>query len=172
MKRVVFVGAILIAQAAAAGQWAPPAPPVVIYDAGDTRPLAPLATASGLGPDPGTVAARANQAPPPTLAIFPVKSALLTPGTEPARALDRPMPPLCLVGDDAQSLAWLASRRERLVRLGASCLAVSVADARAWHKIRAAAGPVPVTPAPGDDIAQTLGLRHYPVLVGPRGIGP
>ena len=150
----------------------PPGRPVVIHDAGGTRPLAPLAAESGLAPWSEEDATPAESASPPSSALFPVRSRLLSPGREPVRPLERALPPVCLIGDDLRSLSWLRRNHERLVRLGAGCLAVSVESEAGWRRIRDAAAGLPVVPAPGDAVAEALGIRHYPVLIGPEEIGP
>ncbi len=166
--------AVALASTTPAHAAGPPGRPVVIHDAGGTRPLAPLAAESGLAPwsEEEGAASSAEPASPPSAALFPVRSRTLTPGREPTRPLERAVPPVCLVGDDLRSLSWLRRNRERLIRLGASCLAVSVESETGWRRIREAAAGLPVAPAPGDAVAEALGIRHYPVLIGPEEIGP
>ncbi|WP_439254056.1 integrating conjugative element protein [Pseudomonas monteilii] len=104
--------------------------------------------------------------------VLPVHSTRLTPGEVPRRALDLPgMVPLFLVGADAASLGWLAQHAPALKRLGASGLAVEVADAAALQRIQAIAPGLAIWPVSGDDIAERLDLKHYPVLITPTGLG-
>jgi integrating conjugative element protein (TIGR03765 family) len=103
--------------------------------------------------------------------VLPVRSARLTPGEVPRRALDLPgMAPLFLIGADAASLAWLAQHAPALKRLGANGLAVEIADAKALQRIQAAAPGLSIWPVSGDDIAERLELEHYPVLITPTGL--
>jgi len=103
--------------------------------------------------------------------VLPVHSARLTPGAVPPRKLDLPgITPLFLVGQDPASLKWLAQHALRLQDLGASGLAVEVADAQALRRIQAAAQGLEIWPVSGDDIAERLDLQHYPVLITPTGL--
>lgn len=102
---------------------------------------------------------------------LPVHSARLSPGAVSPRTLNLPgFTPLFLVGQDAASLEWLAQHAQRLQDLGASGLAVEVADAQALGRIQAAAPGLDVWPVSGDDIAGRLELEHYPVLITPTGL--
>ncbi|MDE4536240.1 integrating conjugative element protein [Pseudomonas sp. ITEM 17296] len=98
--------------------------------------------------------------------VLPVRSERLTPGTVQTRALNLPaITPLFLVGQDAVSLEWLSRHAQVLRDLGASGLAVEVADVQALRRIQAAAPGVKIWPVSGDDIAERLELEHYPVLI-------
>lgn len=102
---------------------------------------------------------------------LPVHSTRLSPGAVSPRTLKLPgFTPLFLVGQDAVSLEWLAKHAQTLQDLGASGLAVEVADARALHRIQAAAPGLDIWPVSGDDIAERLDLQHYPVLITPTGL--
>ncbi|HDS1776809.1 MULTISPECIES: integrating conjugative element protein [Pseudomonas] len=102
---------------------------------------------------------------------LPVHSTRLSPGAVSPRALSLPgFTPLFLVGHDVASLEWLAQHAQRLQDLGASGLAVEVADAPALRRIQAAAPGVDIWPVSGDDIAERLELQHYPVLITPTGL--
>lgn len=103
--------------------------------------------------------------------VLPVHSARLTPGAVPRRALNLPgITPLFLIGQDATSLAWLSQHAQALQDLGASGLAVEVADAQGLRRIQAAAPRLNIWPVSGDDIAERLELEHYPVLITPTGL--
>ncbi len=171
MKRSLACVLTMIAMTVDAGPMRAPDGPIVIHDAGGTRPLMPLAKESGMAAEPP---ADLRDVPlgnlPPS--VFPVVSRKLTPGEQPILRLERPLPPVCLIGDDPRSLAWLEANHGRLVKLGASCMAVSVADERAWHRILRVAAPIPVAPIAGDEVARLLGIGHYPVLIGPEVISP
>ncbi|WP_282361586.1 integrating conjugative element protein [Pseudomonas sp. PS01300] len=103
--------------------------------------------------------------------VLPVRSARLSPGAVPLRALSLPgMTPLFLVGQDAASLQWLSRHTKALQDLGANGLAVEVDDARALRRIRMTAPKLNIWPVSGDDIAERLALEHYPVLITPTGL--
>ncbi|MFG0505743.1 hypothetical protein D3C76_874250 [compost metagenome] len=120
----------------------------------------------------GALAAPSAQPDPRALTwVLPVHSARLSPGTVPPRTLKLPgFTPLFLVGQDPASLKWLAQHAQRLQDLGASGLAVEVADAQALRRIQAAAPGLDIWPVSGDDIAERLELQHYPVLITPTGL--
>lgn len=129
-------------------------------------PANPLPDAAFESPAP-------DKAPDPRVLnwVLPVHSARLTPGAVPRRTLDLPgITPLFLVGQDPASLAWLAQHTQALQDLGASGLAVEVADAQALRRIQAAAPGLNIWPVSGDDIAERLELEHYPVLITPTGL--
>lgn len=103
--------------------------------------------------------------------VLPVHSTRLTPGDVPNRVLDMPgMVPLFLVGADAASLAWLTQHAPALKQLGANGLAVEVLDAAALQRIQAVAPGLTIWPVSGDDIAERLELKQYPVLITSTGL--
>lgn len=120
----------------------------------------------------GTLAAPSQLPDPRALTwALPVHSTRLSPGAVSPRALSlQGFTPLFLVGHDAASLEWLAQHAQRLQNLGASGLAVEVTDAQALRRIQAAAPGLDIWPVSGDDIAERLELRHYPVLITPTGL--
>ena len=106
-------------------------------------------------------------------AVLPVRSARLTPGDEPRRVIRAPgLTPLFLVGDDDHSRAWLRQRRAALQELRAVGLVVNVATPEALVALRRLAPGLMLSPIAGDDLAQRLGIRHYPVLITATGIEP
>ena len=106
-------------------------------------------------------------------AMLPVRSARLTPGDEPRRVIRAPgLLPLFLVGDDDRSRAWLRQRRAALQELRAMGLVVNVATPEALVTLRRLAPGLMLSPISGDDLAQRLGIRHYPVLITATGIEP
>lgn len=104
-------------------------------------------------------------------AMLPVSSPSLSPGLVTPRALHLPgLPRLFLVGDDPQSLEWLALRGDQLRAMGAVGLAVQVADTEGLQRLRAAAPGLTLQPISGEDLAKRLGLQHYPVLITGQGL--
>lgn len=104
-------------------------------------------------------------------AMLPVHSTRLSPGDEPRRAIQAPgLAPLFLVGDDDRSQAWLRRRGPALQGLHAVGLVVNVASPQALDALRRRAPGLTLSPVSGDDLAQRLGIHHYPLLVTARGI--
>lgn len=97
---------------------------------------------------------------------FPVTSELLTPGEVQGRVINAPgLQPLFVIGDDDVSRTWLSQRREQLLQLHALGLVVNVANAERFAEVQRWAGGLQVVPAPSDDLAHRLGIRHYPLLI-------
>jgi integrating conjugative element protein (TIGR03765 family) len=97
---------------------------------------------------------------------FPVHSDQLVPGEAQGRVINAPgLQPLFLVGDDERSRAWLTQRREQLQQLHAVGLVVNVASAERFAEVKRWAGDLQVVPAPSNDLAQRLGIKHYPLLI-------
>lgn len=104
-------------------------------------------------------------------AMLPVRSARLTPSTVARRVIEAPgLRPFAVVGDDEASRTWLRRHAALLRERGAVGLVVNVETAQAMARLRALAPGVPLAPVAGDDLAERLGLRHYPVLVMSTGI--
>ncbi|WP_246262070.1 integrating conjugative element protein [Azoarcus taiwanensis] len=151
-------------------------PLIVVEDRGGASAL-PYYQALDLQP-------RAGDAPPPRIelprmpdrpfdeaAMLPVRSASLSPGDVVRRVIQAPgLTPLFLVGDDDRSRAWLRQRAQALRDLGAVGLVVQVESPQALAALRALAPGLTLAPVSGDELAQRLGLRHYPVLVTATGI--
>ncbi|CAP41683.1 MULTISPECIES: integrating conjugative element protein [Pseudomonadota] len=177
-----FVGAvrpILCALLCAAGLPALAAgqpPLVVVEDHGGTSAL-PYYQALDLPP-------RRDQPGPPRISVppsggktfgeadmLPVRSERLSPGDEPRRVIQAPgLTPVFLIGDDERSRAWLLERKAALTEISAIGLVVNVGSAEALAGLRKLAPELTLSPVSGDDLAQRLGLRHYPVLITASGI--
>lgn len=177
-----FVGAvrpILCALLCAAGLPALAAgqpPLIVVEDHGGTSAL-PYYQALDLPP-------RRDQPGPPRISVppsggktfseadmLPVRSERLSPGDEPRRVIQAPgLTPVFLIGDDERSRAWLLERKAALTEISAIGLVVNVGAAEALAGLRKLAPELTLSPVSGDDLAQRLGLRHYPVLITASGI--
>jgi integrating conjugative element protein (TIGR03765 family) len=104
-------------------------------------------------------------------AMLRVRSARLTPGLVEHRAINVPgLTPLFLIGDDEQSRKWLRDHLPRLRSLSAIGFVVRVDSAQALRSLRELAPGLTLVPASGDDLADRLRLRHYPVLITAAGI--
>ena len=106
-------------------------------------------------------------------ALLPVRSARLSPGDEPPRAIRAPgLAPIFLVGDDERSQAWLRERYPALREMRAVGLVVNVSSPASLAALRRLVPGLPLSPASGDDLAERLGLSHIPVLITASGIAP
>lgn len=153
-------------------------PLIVVEDKGGTsalpyyRPLNPQDAPPGQ-PSASQPAPRIGGPADAEAVMLPVRSMRLSPGEEPRRVIRAPgLTPLFLVGDDDRSRAWLKQRRATLQQLHAVGLVVNVASPEALAALRHLAPGLMLSPASGDDLAQRLGLRHYPVLITSTGIEP
>jgi integrating conjugative element protein, PFL_4695 family len=143
----------------------------VIYDSGATRPLAPYLEAFSEPPavavvevEPGDDLGVADLS-----RLLPIRTSALTPGPVTPHPLSLPngatLPwPLFLIGADPQSRHWLEMHRERLAEIHAVGMLVNA------EAIAAIARGLPILPASATDIAESLGLKHIPVLISRRGI--
>ncbi len=135
--------------------------PLNPQDAGPAQPAAPV-------PVP-----RIGSPAEAEAAMLPVRSLRLSPGDEPRRVIRAPgLTPLFLVGDDDRSRTWLRQRRTALQELRAVGLVVNVATPQALAALRGLAPSLVLSPVSGDDLAQRLGIKHYPVLITATGIEP
>ncbi|URW83090.1 integrating conjugative element protein [Alcaligenes sp. DN25] len=151
-------------------------PLIVVEDRGGASAL-PYYEALNLQPR-GNGAAR-SPIPPPQLpatpadetAMLPVRSTKLTPGIVARRVIEAPgLRPFVVVGDDDASQAWLRRHAASLRERGAVGLVVNVETAQSLARLRTLAPGVPMAPVTGDDLAERLGLRHYPALITATGI--
>ena len=145
----------------------------VIHDSGDTRPLAPLLEVFSADEPP---VARADPRRPNLGAadldrLLPIQSPGLTPGQVQHRPLDIKFArPFFLIGSDPVSRHWLATHRDELLRIGAVGMLVQAETVDHLRAIAELAGGLPILPASATDIAEALGLSHYPVLISNQGI--
>jgi len=103
--------------------------------------------------------------------MLPVRSSKLTPGTVTRRAIEAPgLRPFFIVGDDENSENWLRRHAASLRERGAVGLVVNVETLDALNRLRMLVPDMPLSPVSGDDLAERLGLRHYPALITATGI--
>ena len=147
---------------------------ITIYDSGDTRPIAPfLETFNSTEVSPAIpLKPAAPQLGAADLKnLLPIRSPGLTPGRVQARTHDRPFSrPFFLIGSDAHSRQWLQDHRDRLAEISAVGMLVQADTREDLQAIAALARGIPILPASATDIAQALGIRHYPVLISAKGI--
>jgi len=148
---------------------------IIVADHGGTSAL-PYYEALNLQPRTEVSAPRIEIPRPPAKPfneadMLPVRSMRLSPGDVARRVIEAPgLPPFFLVGDDERSRVWLRQRAPRLHELNAVGLVVNVTSAEALAALRELVPGLSVSPAAGDDLAERLGLRHYPVLITATGI--
>ncbi len=155
-------------------------PLIIVHDGGGVSAL-PYYRALNLQPPDGGHSAQVPEATVPASPrgsyreadLLPVRSKRLTPGSVVGRAIRAPgLTPMFLLGDDERSRAWLRSHVERLRALHAVGFVVQVDSEAALKSLRQLAPDLALTPASGDDLAQRLGLTHYPVLITATAIEP
>ena len=103
--------------------------------------------------------------------MLPVKSTSLSPGPFESRVHSvAGLRPVFLVGDDDLSRQWLQRRGDVLRDLNAVGWVVNVQRGAALAELRALGAGLEMVPATADDLAQRLGIEHYPALVTATGI--
>lgn len=149
----------------------------VIYDSGDTRPLAPYLeiidrTETTIYPPLVTGAPNSPRIGAADVqALLPIRSPGLSSGPVQARSHNRPFSrPFFLIGSDDQSRQWLVEYRERLKEIGAVGMLVQAETLEDVRAIAQLAGGLPILPASAADIAAALNISHYPVLVTSQSI--
>jgi integrating conjugative element protein (TIGR03765 family) len=145
----------------------------VIYDSGETEPMAPFLE----GFQPAEHRSPPRPGPPLSLgaadpeAWLPIQSPGLTAGPVRSRAIDRPVSrPVFLIGADAFSRQWLMTHRAQLKAINAIGMLVQADSVADLESIADLAAGLPILPASARDIAKALGITHYPVLISNYGI--
>lgn len=158
----------------------------VIYDTGQTQPLAPLleplladdSPSSSTTLDPSS-SPLSSDGPADLRNLLPVRSPGLTVGDIAGSAL-RPEVlarlaqgnprPFFLIGSDAMSLRWLASHRDVLEDLGAVGMLIQAETETDVRRVAEVAQGLSITLGSGSDLAAALGINRYPVLITPDGL--
>ena len=95
--------------------------------------------------------------------LLPIRSPGLTPGKITPRTHHVPFArAFFLIGSDAISKRWLKQHRKTLKQMGAVGLLVEATSPEDLRAIAALADGLPITPASGSDIAEAIGIVHYP----------
>jgi len=150
----------------------------VIYDSGQTQPLAPFLEVFD-DEDSQEKGLQISPSPSQTQALgaadlerlLPIHSPGLTPGRVEPRTMRQPFAgPFFLIGSDAFSREWLATYRDRLLEIGAVGMLVEAETLDDLQAIAEIAKGLPILPASANDIAEALDLSHYPVLITKDGI--
>lgn len=152
----------------------------IIYDSGDTRPMAPYLNelkqqaASEAHLDNTPLMPVERLGPAAIENLLPIRSPGLSPGPLLEKAVAKPIlkklaqgnpRPFFLIGSDRLSQRWLAAHRAKLQRLGAVGLLVQAATTDEVATIADIAQGLPITLGSAGDIAKALGVHHYPVLI-------
>jgi integrating conjugative element protein (TIGR03765 family) len=162
----------------------------LIYDNGQTRPLAPLleplladdspssgpAESATLNPSSRPLS---SDGPADLRNLLPVHSPGLTVGDIAGSALHPEVlarlaqgnpRPFFLIGSDATSLRWLASHRDVLEDLGAVGMLIQAETETDVRRVAEVAEGLSITLGSGSDLAAALGIDRYPVLITTDGI--
>jgi integrating conjugative element protein (TIGR03765 family) len=138
------------------------AAPTVIYDSGQTQSL--MGYLVNIDAERGPRKTAPTQAMP---SVYPVITATLNPGIVTPRATKLPQlqQPLFIVGYDSLSFRWLKTFAATLRHNKAVGLVVNVESAQQFEAIKAVAPGLELYPGPGAQLAQEIGLKHYPALI-------
>ena len=149
----------------------------VIYDSGNTRPLAPYLeiidrTEAATNPSSENGATdRPRLGAADVRALLPIRSPGLRPGPVQTRSHNKPFArPFFLIGSDGRSRQWLVRHQDRLKAIGAVGMLVQAETSEDLHATADLSGGLPIMPASASDIATALNISHYPVLVTSQGI--
>jgi len=171
MKNAIAVSSMMITPVLHAAE-----PLIVVQDLGGASAL-PYYEALNLQPrnvdalPPNIMVPQAPTAPVSEADMLPVRSAKLTSGKVTRRAIEAPgLRPFFIVGDDEISADWLRRNAASLLERGAFGLVVNVETLDALNHLRTLVPDVSLSPVSGDDLAERLGLRHYPALITATGI--
>lgn len=141
----------------------------VIYDSGKTEPIAPLLTAFDTvndSPQKSPMPGKSPLGAANPQSWLPLQSPGLTPGPVQTRTQDQPFArPFFLIGSDNLSRQWLQRNHTRLKEIGAVGMLVQADNLDDLRVIADLANGLSVMPASASDIAQALGISHYPVLI-------
>lgn len=151
-------------------------PLIVVEDRGGVSAL-PYYEALNLQPRTGGVQRPPIPIPQIPLSVdaeaqmLPVRSAKLSPGNVTRRIIEAPgLQPFFLIGDDEVSHAWLRRHAASLHERNAAGLVVNVETMQRLEGLRGLAPGLQLWPVSADDLADRLGLRHYPALITATGI--
>ena len=150
----------------------------VVYDSGETHPLAPYLKVFDEELDQGKWPQTSPVSPRPLAfgaadpeRFLPIRSPGLTPGRVERQDIKRPFArPFFLIGSDGFSREWFGTHRDRLAEIGAVGMLVEAETVDDLRAIAAIADGLPILPASANDIAEALDLSHYPVLITRDGL--
>ena len=73
--------------------------------------------------------------------------------------------PICIIGNDEQSIQWLNSQKNNLIDLSAICLIVNVDSDDQVKQIQTIAPNLMMAPISADWLNKFYGVSHYPALI-------
>jgi len=171
MKNSIVMSLMMISPILHAGE-----PLIVVQDLGGASAL-PYYEALNLQPrnvdalPPNIMVPQVPATPASEANMLPVRSSKLTRGKVERRAIEASgLRPFFVVGDDEFSVDWLRRHAASLRERSAVGLVVNVETVQALNHLRALVPDVSLSPVSGDDLAERLGLRHYPALITSTGI--
>ena len=125
-----------------------------------------------LGPSQArTGRAPARVAPVPAPSMYPIRTEGLTQGAKNPTQLELKLPlgpPVCLVGSDEYSFAWLRTNAPILAKGGALCYVIQVDSPATLARLRAIAPGVLLAPIFNDVFVQAR-LKGYPAIITQSG---
>tara|TARA_R110002167_G_scaffold204404_11_gene408591 strand:+ start:7425 stop:7976 length:552 start_codon:yes stop_codon:yes gene_type:complete len=108
---------------------------------------------------------------------YPVRTPSMSVGPVSASELEKlpknnvVVQPMFIIGYDRVSMAWLQNNKEFLRSNHAIGLVVNVDNAQQMDQLIAIAGEgVRMQPTPGEDMAEHMGIRHYPFYIDKNGV--
>ncbi len=148
--------------------------PSIIDEQTPTVPAAPYLEA--VSPDIGQLVAgitpqdmdKLAQAPAEIhMQVFPVTTKGMTPGKVVNKTiqLDFLPSPVFVIGDDRRSVVWLLDHKAQLKKLNAIGIVVSVETETDFKHLQRLAKPLLLMPVSAQQIAERVGVNHYPVLI-------
>lgn len=103
--------------------------------------------------------------------ILPIVSHKLSPGFVKSKLFDLTgIQAIFLIGADNTSAQWLQQNREKLITLNATGLVVNVRTLSELNQLREIVPELRILPTPGDDLAERIGITHYPALITESGV--
>ena len=124
-----------------------------------------------LGPSLPRARRQTQSTPAPIPQMYPIRTPGLTlRAPNPKKLNTRTLlgRPVCLLGTDAYSLAWLRANAARFQAGGAMCCVVQVESERAFAALRSMVPNVPLAPISGQVFVE-VGLKGYPALITQSG---
>ena len=124
-----------------------------------------------LGPSLPRQRRQTSSSPAPIPQMYPIRTPGLTlRAPNPKKLTTRTLlgRPVCLLGTDAYSVAWLRANAARFQAGGAMCYVVQVESARAFANLKALVPNVPLAPISGQVFVE-VGLKGYPALITQSG---
>jgi len=107
----------------------------------------------------------------PPKEMFPITTSLLTPKVTNVNKevyFSLMAFPICVVGADELSIAWIKKNKRHLVKNSAHCMLVEAKDLESAQELMTVMKGILVFPADGDVIAKYFKIKHYPVFITER----